>query len=155
MVLLVVMYGCETWTVKKAECPRINTFELWCWRRLLRQQGDQTSQFLRKSILNIHWKDWGWSSNTLALWFEELTYGKRPWCWERLRARGEGCNKGWDGWMADSMDVTLSKLREIVKDREAWCAAVQGVSKSRTWLSNWTTTSCFSIFFAGIGVLFL
>ena len=65
-------------------------------------QGDQTSQSYRKPTLNIHWKDWGWSwsSNTLATWCKELTHWKRSWCWERLRAGGEGGNRGWDGWMA-------------------------------------------------------
>ena len=65
-------------------------------------QGDQTSQPQRKSVLNIHWKDWcwSWSYNTLATWCEELTHWKRPWCWERLRAGGEGDDRGWDGWMA-------------------------------------------------------
>ena len=67
-----------------------------------RQQGDQTSQSNRKSTLNIHWKDWCWSwnYNTLATWWEELTHLKRPWCWERLKAGGEGDDRGWDGWMA-------------------------------------------------------
>ena len=95
MVFPVVMYGCESWTVKKAECRRIDAFELWCWRRLLRAPWTarrSNPSFLRKSVLNIHWKDWCWSwnSNTLATWCEELTYLKRPWCWERLRAGGEG-----------------------------------------------------------------
>ena len=65
-------------------------------------QGDQTSQSQRKLVLNIHWKDWCWSwnSNTLATWCKELTHLKRPWCWERLKAGGEGDNRGWDGWMA-------------------------------------------------------
>ena len=65
-------------------------------------QGDPTSPFWRRSVLNIHWKDWCWSwnSNTSATWCEELTQWKRPWCWERLRAGGEGDDRGWDGWMA-------------------------------------------------------
>ena len=65
-------------------------------------QGDQTSQSWRKSILNIYWKDWCWSwnSNNVATWCEELTHWKRPWCWERLKAGGEGEDRGWDGWMA-------------------------------------------------------
>ena len=65
-------------------------------------QGDPISPSLWKSVLNIHWKEWCWSwnSNTLATWCEELTHLKKPWCWERLRAGGEGDNKGWDGWMA-------------------------------------------------------
>ena len=65
-------------------------------------QGDPTSQTYRKLVLNIHWKDWcwSWSSNTLATWYKELTHWKRPWCWERLKAGGEGDDRGWDGWMA-------------------------------------------------------
>ena len=66
----------------------------------LRLQGDPTSQSQRKSVLNIHWKDWCWSSNTLATWCEELTHWKRPWCWEKLKSGGEGDDRGWDGWMA-------------------------------------------------------
>ena len=64
-------------------------------------QGDQITQSSRKSVLNIHWKDWcwHWNSNTLATWCEKQTHLKRPWCWERLKARGEGNNRGWDGWM--------------------------------------------------------
>ena len=104
MVFPVVMYGCESWTIKKAERQRIDAFELWCCIRLFRalgQQGDSTSPPWRKSVLNIHWRDWcwSWSSNTLATWFEELTHLKRPWCWERLKA-GEGDDRGWGGWMA-------------------------------------------------------
>ena len=94
----------------------------------------------RKSVLNIHWKDlcWSWSSNTLAIWCEELTHCKRPWCWERLKAGGEVDDRGWDvhHGLRDSMDMTLSKLQELVKDREAWHGAVHGLSQ--TWLSNWT-----------------
>ena len=90
------LYGCESWTIKKAERQRIDTFKLWCWRRLLRVPWTarrSTSQSERKSTLNIHWKDWcwRWSSNTLATWCEELIHWKRPWCWERsrdLRKRG-------------------------------------------------------------------
>ena len=102
MVFPVVIFRCESWTIKKAEHQKIDAFKLWCWRRLswesLGQQGDQTSQFQRKLDLNIHWKDWCWSgsSNTLATWCEELTHWRRPWCWERLKAKGEGDNCGWD-----------------------------------------------------------
>ena len=104
MVFPVVMYGCESWTVKKAECWRIDAFELWCWRRLLRVlglQGDPTSPSGRRSVLGVHRKDWCWSwnSNTLSTWCEELTHLKRPWCWDWLRA-GEGDDRGWDDWTA-------------------------------------------------------
>ena len=97
MVFPVVLYGCESWTIKKAECRRIEAFELWCWRRLLRVPWTARSNqsILKKSVLNIHWKNWcwSWSSNTLATWCEELTHWKRPWCWERLKA-GEGDDRG-------------------------------------------------------------
>ena len=104
MVFPVVMYGCESWTVKKAERRRIDAFELWCWRRLLRFPW--TARRSNQSILKI---SPGCSleglmlklnSNTLATSCEELTHWKRPWCWEGLGARGEGDDRGWDGWMA-------------------------------------------------------
>ena len=111
MVFPVVMYGCESWTIKKAERQRTDAFELWCWRTLLRvpwtaRRSNQS--ILKKSVLNIHWKDWFWSwnSNTLATWCEELTYLKRPRHWERLKAEGEGDDRGWDGWMASPTQWT-------------------------------------------------
>ena len=93
----VVMYGCESWTVKKVKGWRIDAFELWCWRRRLRVPWTA-----RRSVLGVHWWDWCWSwnSSTFATRCEELTHLKRPWCWERLRAGGEWDNRGWDGWMA-------------------------------------------------------
>ena len=102
----------------------------------LGQWGDQTSQSERKSTLNIHQKDWcwNWNSNTLATWYEKPTHGKRSWFWERLRAGGEGGDKGWG--ITDSFGMSLGKLQEIVKDREAWCAAVHGFTKCPTRLSN-------------------
>ena len=92
--------------IEKAECRRIDAFELWCWRRLLRvpQTARRSNQSIswRRSVLSVHWKDWcwSWSSNTLATWCEELTHWKRPSCWERLKMEGEGGDRGWDGWMA-------------------------------------------------------
>ena len=103
MVFPVVMYGCESWTIKKAEHRRIDAFELWCWRRLWRVPWTariSNQSILRKSVLNIHWKDWCWSSSAMATWCEEPAHLKRPWCWERLKARGEGDDRGWNGWMA-------------------------------------------------------
>ena len=88
--------------------------------------------------MNIYWKNWCWSSNILATWHKELTHWKRPWCWERLRARGEGWDRGWDGWMSSStsVDMSLSNCWEIVMDREAWRAAVHGLQRIR---HDWAT----------------
>ena len=102
MVFPVAMYGCESWTVKKAERRRIDAFELWCWRRLLRVPctARRSNQSIRKkSILNFHWTDWHWSwrSNTLTTWCEGPSHWKRPWSWERLKKKGEGGSRGWDG----------------------------------------------------------
>ena len=104
MVFPVVMHGCESWIIKKAECWRTDVFELWCCRRLLRVPW--TSRRSNQSVLkeinpDYHWKDWCWSwnSNTLATLYEELTHWKRFWCWERLKAGGEGYDRRWDGWM--------------------------------------------------------
>ena len=104
MVFPVVMYGCESWTIKRAEHQIIDPFECSVeddsWESL-GLQGDQTSQSWRKSVLNIHWKDWCWSWNSYALatWNEELTHWKRPWFWERLKAGGERDDRGWVGCM--------------------------------------------------------
>ena len=103
MVFLIVMYGCESWTIRTAEHWRTDTFELWCWRRFLKvpwtaKRSNQS--ILKQSSPEYLWKDWCWRSNTLATWCEELTDWKRPWCWERLKAGGEGDDRGWDGWMA-------------------------------------------------------
>ena len=111
MVFPVVMYGCESWTVKKAEHWRIDAFELWCWRRLLRvlwTAWRSNQSILKESVLGVHWKDWCWSwnSNTLATWFKELTHLKRPWCWERLSAGGEWDDRGLDGCMASPTQWT-------------------------------------------------
>ena len=91
----------------------------------LRQQGDQTSPSYRKSTLNIHWKDWCWSSNTLATWYEELTHWKRPWCWERLRAGGEGDDRSWD-WVASSTRWTWM----WASSRSWWWTEKPGVVQS-------------------------
>ena len=100
MVFPVVMYGCESWTIKKAECRIIDAFELWCWRRLLRVSW--AARRYNRLVLGVHWKDgcWTWNSNTLATWCKELTHLQRPSCWEGLRAGGEGDDRGWDGGMA-------------------------------------------------------
>ena len=111
LVFPVVMYGCESWTIRKTECQRIDALELWCCRRLLRvprtiRRSNQS--ILKEIVLNIHWKDWCWSwnSSTLATWGEKLTRLKRPWCWERLKAGGEGEDRGWDGWIVSPTQWT-------------------------------------------------
>ena len=102
MFFPVVTFGCESWTIKKAEHRRIDALELWCWRRPLRVlwtvRGSNQS-ILKEINPGVHWKDWCWSwnSNTLATWCKELTHLKRLWCWERLRTGGEGDDRGWDG----------------------------------------------------------
>ena len=105
-------------------------------------QGDPTSPFWRRSALGFVWKEWwkSWNSSTLATSCEELTCWKRLWCWEGLGARGEGDDRGWNGWMASQTWWTwvLSELWELVMDREAWRAAIHGITKSRTRLSNWS-----------------
>ena len=106
-------------------------------------QGDPTSPFWRRSALGFLWRDWWWSwnSSTLATACKELTHWKRLWCWEGLRAGGEGDDRGWDGWLdgiIDLMNVSLSELQELVMDRGAWHAAIHGVTKSQTRLSDWT-----------------
>ena len=109
MVFPVIMYECESWTIKKDECLRTDAFKLWCWRRLLRvpwtaRRSDQS--VLKEITLNIHWKDWCWTSNTLATWYEEWIHWKGPWYWGRLRAGGEEDERGWNGWMASSTQWT-------------------------------------------------
>ena len=111
MIFPEVMYGCESWTVKKAEHQILMLLNCGVgedsWESL-GLQGDPTSPFWRRSALGVHWKDWCWSwnSNTLATSCEELTLWKGPWCCERLGAGGEGDDRGWDGWMASPTQCT-------------------------------------------------
>ena len=123
---------CNSWTIRKAECQRIDVFKLWCWRRLLRVPwiAKRSNWSILKEInpeYSLEDWCWSWSSNTLATWWKEPTHWKKPLCWEWLRVRGEGGNRGWDGWMASLTRWTWIWANwEIVKDWEAWYAAVPG-----------------------------
>ena len=154
IVFPVVMYGCESWTVKKAECQRVDAFELWCWGRLLRVPwtGRRSNQSILKEISP------GYSLEGLMLKLKLQDFGhlmrrvdslERPWCWEGLGAGGEGDDRGWNGWMTSPTRWTWV----WVNSGSWWWTGRPSVlqfmgSQSWTWLSDWTELNwcCFSIF---------
>ena len=142
MVFHVVMYGCESWTVKKAEHWKIDAFELWCLRRLLRVPwtARRSNQSILKEIspgISSEGWFWGWNSSALATSCEDLTHWERLWCWEGLEAVGEGDDRGWDGWMASRTRWTWV----WVNSGSWWWTGRPGMLRFMRSAKSWTRLS--------------
>ena len=152
MFFPVVLYGCKSWTIKKAECGRIDAFKLWCWRRLLRVPWTtrRSNQSIRKEI-NREYLMEGLMLKLKLQYFGQMM--PRAGSLEKTLMVGKiqgGRRRGWEGMrqldgITDSVDIIVSQFWKTVKDREAWCAAVHRVAKSWTRVSNWTTTTKYCI----------
>ena len=143
MVFPVVLYGCESWTIKKAESRRMDAFELWCWRRLLRVPW--TARRPNQSILKEISPEYSLEGLMLKLKLQHFghlmqrTDWKRPWCWESLKAGGKGDDRGWDGWMASLTQWTWAWVHPGTWSWTGRPSVLQFMgSKSQTWLSDWT-----------------